>query len=386
MKIAHLADLHLGFRQFTRQAGDGSNQREADVGAAFARAVDAIVACKPDVIVIAGDLFHAPRPPNSALVHALRQCARLTAVAPVIAVAGNHDSPRSTDTGHILSALESVGVRTVLREPARVTVGDAAFWCVPDTGVRRSVAWVRDDSARYNVVVAHGEVAGAIGGGPGGEQDWPATTWDAGWDYVALGHYHVQQQVAARAWYAGAIEYTSSNPWAEISGPAKGWLLADLATGTVTPQPIASARPFVDCPRISAAAAEPAAVLEQVRAHLAALPDGAVVRQVITDCEPSTRRALNAATLRELRRGPLHLHLDIRRAVVGASVTATRIATRFSLTDRFTDMAAKRAEATGLDVATLTARGLAYLATAEASGLEAGAEPFRGAAQEILPQ
>ena len=40
MKLAHLADLHLGFRQFDRQTPRGTNQREADVAEVFRRAVD----------------------------------------------------------------------------------------------------------------------------------------------------------------------------------------------------------------------------------------------------------------------------------------------------------------------------------------------------------
>ena len=34
MKLAHLADLHLGFRQYDRQTARGGNQREADVAEA----------------------------------------------------------------------------------------------------------------------------------------------------------------------------------------------------------------------------------------------------------------------------------------------------------------------------------------------------------------
>lgn len=363
-RVAHLADLHLGFRQYQRQAADGANQREVDVAQAFARAVDAIVAAAPDLVVVAGDVFHTPRPPNSALVHALAQFARLAAVAPVVVMAGNHDSPRATESGHILPALTSVGAQVVLREPARVRVGDVALWCVPDTGVPRTVAWMPDASARWNVVVAHGEVAGAVGGGPAQETEWPATTWADGWDYVALGHYHQQQQVAPRAWYAGAIEYTSSNPWAEIAGAPKGWLLADLATGTVTPQPIAGIRTFVDLPRISAARLAPEEVVDAVRAQLTDLPDGAVVRQVVTDCEPSTRRAIDQTVIRALRKRLLDLQLDIRRATFEGTHLARTTTVRPTLEQLFDEAAAQRAEASGLDPVTLQARGRHYLSAA----------------------
>ena len=54
LKIAHLADLHLGFRQFDRQTPKGGNQREADVALAFSRAVDDLLEQRPHLVVIAG--------------------------------------------------------------------------------------------------------------------------------------------------------------------------------------------------------------------------------------------------------------------------------------------------------------------------------------------
>ena len=36
------------------------------------------------------------------------------------------------------------------------------------------------------------------------------------WQYIALGDYHVYQQVGPNAYYSGSIEYTSLNPWADV--------------------------------------------------------------------------------------------------------------------------------------------------------------------------
>ena len=64
LRLAHLADLHLGLRQFTRQTPVGINQREADVARAFRHAVDGVIAAAPDAVLIAGDVFHSVRPTN----------------------------------------------------------------------------------------------------------------------------------------------------------------------------------------------------------------------------------------------------------------------------------------------------------------------------------
>ena len=69
MRLIHISDLHLGFRQYQRQTPTGINQREADIAAAFKRAIDKIIALTPDIVLIAGDVFHAVRPTNSAIVH-----------------------------------------------------------------------------------------------------------------------------------------------------------------------------------------------------------------------------------------------------------------------------------------------------------------------------
>ena len=116
MRVAHLADAHLGFRQFQRLDADGLNQREADVAAAFRRAIDAVIARAPDAVVIAGDLFHAVRPTNRSIIEAFTQLSRLRQIlpaAPVILIAGNHDSPVRMDACGQLADL--AGVRVVGR-------------------------------------------------------------------------------------------------------------------------------------------------------------------------------------------------------------------------------------------------------------------------------
>ena len=52
MRLVHLSDLHLGFRQYQRLTPTGINQREADVAATASRAVAQIIACAPDLIVV----------------------------------------------------------------------------------------------------------------------------------------------------------------------------------------------------------------------------------------------------------------------------------------------------------------------------------------------
>src|ERR1700748_3058109 len=102
MRLTHLSDLHLGYRQYQRLTPGGINQREADVAATFRTAIDRVIALRPDAIVVAGEIFHSVRPTNQAILHAFLQFSRLRRELPqaaIVLVAGNHDIPRTAETG-----------------------------------------------------------------------------------------------------------------------------------------------------------------------------------------------------------------------------------------------------------------------------------------------
>ena len=128
MKLAHIADPHLGVRQYHRQTAAGINQREADVANAFRAAVDGVIEARPDAVLIAGDLFHSVRPTNAAIVFAFREFQRLREAlpaAPIVLIAGNHDTPRSAETGSILRLFAELGVDVAVDERAPLRLSGA---------------------------------------------------------------------------------------------------------------------------------------------------------------------------------------------------------------------------------------------------------------------
>lgn len=62
MLIAHMSDLHLGHSQFNLE------EREEDVYDAFDQAVDISVREGAKIVILAGDLFHMPKPQGAAMV------------------------------------------------------------------------------------------------------------------------------------------------------------------------------------------------------------------------------------------------------------------------------------------------------------------------------
>jgi DNA repair exonuclease SbcCD nuclease subunit len=333
VKLAHLADLHLGFRQFHRQAPSGINQREADVAAVFRRAVDQVIVERPDAVIIAGDLFHAVRPTNPAILFAFQQLHRLREAlpgAPLIAIAGNHDTPRSVETGSILALFETLGAEVVTTEARRLAYPalGLSVLAVPHAALAAGRLELRAAGDEpHQVLVLHGEVEGIFPADRssveyGGAPVAPDELVRGGWSYVALGHYHVQREVAPRIWYAGALDYVSPNPWGELREEAalglegKGWLLVDLPTGRVERRAVAPSRRVVDLPPIDAKGLS-AQQLDQLLADaIAGIPGGLddqIVRQVVTGVPRHLGRELNHSALRGYKAAALHYQLDLRR-------------------------------------------------------------------------
>lgn len=365
MKLVHAADLHLGLRAYQRLLPNGTNVREADVARAFQQLITRVIEIAPDLFVIAGDIFHTPRPPNNAIVHAHRQLVQLRQALPdcvVVIVAGNHDAGRTADTGDILALFEGLGVHVASSRAKRIDVPDLdlSVLAVPDVvGVRPALE--PDPARRVNVLVLHGEA----------EYVNPGFT-AAPWDYIALGHYHVHRKVADRTYYSGSIEFTSSNPWGELQeGQPKGFVLADLDARTEQLVPLAGVRGFVDLPAIAAAGLAPADIDEQLRAAVDAVPggiDGKVVRIVIRDIDRTVQAALDMKALRSYRARALNFLTTFRRPEpVAAAPGEPAPRSRLKPLDEIVREAMERRAAAGdIDGAALTALAMGYLEQAGA--------------------
>lgn len=384
MRLVHLSDLHLGFRQYYRLTPAGINQREADVARTFTRAVDRTVALRPDVVVVGGDVFHTVRPTNSAILHAFNQLARLVRELPdavVVMVAGNHDTPRSTETGCILRLFRPLGIHVVDAEPQRLAFPDRdlSVLAVPDVPRGRRPELVPDPSARHNVLLLHGEVEGML----------PAHLADADraeleikldelgstrWSYVALGHFHVHREIAPNAWYSGSIDYTSADPWSELREErqaglrGKGIVEHDLETGGHVFHDLPPARPLVDLPRLDAAGLSPSELDAAIAAAVERCPDGIddkIVRLVVKDVPRHVTRELDHRVLREFKRRALHFHLDLRRPDPTRRSGQGAPGRRPSLEDVVREKLETRTITSDLDRTRLVDLGLRYLREAE---------------------
>jgi len=383
MKLVHLSDLHLGFRQYQRLAANGINQREADIASAFRRAIDRVIEIQPDVILIGGDVFHSVRPTNPAILHAFKQFSRLTEMLPdasIVMIAGNHDKPRTTETGWLLRLFSTLGITVVEEEAKNVTFrdGELSVLAIPSL-IRPRPAFEPSKTARYNVLLMHDQVEGVINrfGAPPPLPGVELPREDLRperWDYVALGHYHVYTQVAPNAYYSGSLEYASSNVWGEVDEefrrkiPGKGFIEHNLDTGQHRFHSVTLARRVIDLPEVSAVGR----TAEQLSADICAAVDSCrggiddmIVRVVVRDVPRHILRDLDHRKIREFKRRALHFHLDARRPQPVRIETGGAPGRRTSLAETVRSMLEKRQLTPGIDRAALVNLGMHYLDEAD---------------------
>ncbi len=230
MRLLHTADWHLG-RAFHGE----------DLLSAQAAFVDFLVDLarreRVDGILIAGDVYDRALPPVDAVRLAGDALTRLSEIAPVIAISGNHDSAARLGFGAELLARAGVHVRTdPVAAGVPVVLDGALVYALPylepdlvrvalgvegrghGAVVTAAMELVRADATRRGagvaggpavVVMAHAFVAGAVPSeserdlAVGGASNVPHTLL-APADYVALGHMHGPQRVGERGRYAGS--------------------------------------------------------------------------------------------------------------------------------------------------------------------------------------
>ncbi len=384
MRLVHLSDIHLGFRQYQRQTPAGINQREADVATSLRRVIDAVIELRPDLVLIAGDVFHTVRPTNPAILHAFLQFSRLMQMLPdatVVMVAGNHDTPRTAETGCILRLFTPLGITVVEGEAKRIPFAqhDLSILAVPDLAAGRP-ALEPDPHAKYNILLLHGEIEGVL---PkyGRELDrspMEITEAELGaerWDYVALGHYHVYRSVAPNAFYSGSLDYTSTNPWGELAEEratrigGKGIIEHDLAKKTHKFHAIPPSRQWVDLTALSGGGLSPASLDEAIRDALENCEGGIdekIVRLVVRDVPRHILRELDHKALREYKRKALHFHLDTRRPeIVRPDKGQAAPGRRASLADTVREKLRSRVLTENIDREALVELGLHYLHEAD---------------------
>ncbi len=259
MRLLHTSDWHVGRKIRGRsRVGEHRSVLAEIVGIAGDRRVDATL--------VAGDLFDisSPSPEDESIVY--RALLDLAEVGPVIVVAGNHDNAARLEA---VKPLLDLGRITVVARPTQpgdggVTMLDslglkvALLPFVSQRGIVKATQIMNLDPDQHaqsyeerlrriidsltadmgldtvNIVAGHLTVYGAESGG--GEREAhifgyaiPPQAFPGSLSYVALGHLHRQQRIAASApiWYSGSPMQLD---FGEV-GDRKGVLVVEVEAG-----------------------------------------------------------------------------------------------------------------------------------------------------------
>src|SRR5690625_3627461 len=141
MKIFHTADWHLG--KLVQGVYMTEDQRYI-----LEQFIEAVKAEQPDVVIIAGDLYDRAVPPTEA-IHLLNEVLDTIVLElgiPVLAIAGNHDSPSRLDFGSKLMEKNGYHIVGQLTEEIKPVIlhdehGEVHFYLVPycDPSVVRTI-------------------------------------------------------------------------------------------------------------------------------------------------------------------------------------------------------------------------------------------------------
>jgi DNA repair exonuclease SbcCD nuclease subunit len=204
--VLHTADVHLDSDSYGAAHQDRSRVVLHGI-------VDRALADEVDLVLIAGDLFDHNRVPDETIAFVRAELDRLR--QPVVLMPGNHDAlyPNAIYDRHDFTAgAPHVRViRALNGETIEFPELDAVVWgraMAEHEPAFSPLAHIpTPDDRRWSIAMAHGFFYPERERPERSSPIFAEEIRDTGWDYVALGHHHLQADVtqgAVAAWYAGS--------------------------------------------------------------------------------------------------------------------------------------------------------------------------------------
>lgn len=228
LRLAHCSDIHLDSDYF---GGDWNRHRRDRDRAQFEALLDAICDERPDLMLLAGDLFDHNRASEETVAWA---CDRLAALPfTVVMIPGNHDCLAEGAVYHRhdfaaagLHLLHEIDGRRLVLEDLGVSVWGRGL--VDHHPGHRPLAEApgRLRADLWHLGMAHGVHVPEDGQSRNSSPIHAREIAAAGFDYLALGHIHAARDVSAgasTAWYCGAPH--------PVLGEPGSFLRVDLTPG-----------------------------------------------------------------------------------------------------------------------------------------------------------
>jgi len=228
MRIAHISDTHLGYRQYNL------DERENDLYEAFNEAIEKAIEERADVLIHSGDLFDSPTPPIKALYVFKNALRKMEGKIKVYTILGDHDMPKRRGMPpHKLFDIRVLGVgRLEWEEVDGVLI--AGISNLRGRGVellKEELKKFEEVAEKYkkSVLIAHQAIEKYLpfeGAYELKEDDLPRNA-----TYYAFGHLHSRFTVKfgrGHLAYAGSTEILRRDEISSWSRRGKGFYLVDL--------------------------------------------------------------------------------------------------------------------------------------------------------------
>lgn len=203
IKIGLISDCHLGYKAGKKVNEQQINIRQNDGYEAFRECIDGFIKNKVDVVVVAGDLFHSPKPDVITVIKTKEQLERLAKESiPCYIITGNHDvSDISYDPSSVLMVnSEITGIHAMSDAIKTVLFKDKIkFWFVSHQSTeeqKNTFKQINLEDEYVNILVTHGSCYDDhIGMLLHTELEpreiiIPERILKLNWDYTLMGHIH----------------------------------------------------------------------------------------------------------------------------------------------------------------------------------------------------
>ena len=230
MKFAHLADTHLGYRQF------GLIEREKDFYEVFGKIIDKIIEEKVDFVIHSGDLFETAKPSPMALLEFQKGLLKLKGAGiPMYAIAGNHDSVMRKGSIPPQVIFKKMGLKVISPINTNYMHGDVfiaglPFYAASKSDVLKSkLADLSKKAASHekSILVLHQGVDNYF------DYQYELETGDIpdNFNYYALGHIHKYTETdfgKGTLVYPGSTEIWKTDELEDYRVNGKGFVVVDL--------------------------------------------------------------------------------------------------------------------------------------------------------------
>ena len=244
----HMADCHLGYRQYN------SRERQNDFTRAYLEIIDVAIDRKVDFVLLAGDLFEKRAIDPLTLVHAINGLERLKeAGIPCLAVEGNHELAYFRDSIGWVRFLAERELLTLLNpkiDGDQIGLppcdGRGGAYAEPVPGLRvygmrylgsataavvqrlaDAMGAVDRKGVEYTIFMAHAGVEGVIDRAGGAISHRELAPLRHHVDYLALGHIHKSYEFDDWIYNPGSPE---TNSLMEADWQERGYYLVEVDT------------------------------------------------------------------------------------------------------------------------------------------------------------